>query len=81
VKSEIIIPIEQEIREAVRFEVERRLGGGGYLNKHSAAVYLDTTPGAIIKMVERGQLKPVRRKPYYLFSREELDRWALREAA
>ena len=80
-RAEILIPVEQEIRELVKSEVDHRLGGGGYLNKHSAAVYLDTSPDAIVKMVERGQLKPVRRKPYYLFSREELDRWALREAA
>jgi Helix-turn-helix domain len=81
VKAALDIPVEQEIREAVKAEVDHRLGGGGYLNKRSAAVYLDTSPGAIIKMVERGQLHPVRRRPHYVFSRSELDRWALGEAA
>ena len=36
------------------------MSGAGWLSVNSAAVYLDTTPGALRKRVERGQVKAYR---------------------
>jgi hypothetical protein len=47
-----------------------------WFNAEQAADYLGTTRDAITALVKRGQVEPSRRKPYYLFSREELDRHA-----
>jgi excisionase family DNA binding protein len=78
---ELIIP-EDDLRRIVREELaEAGVASRPFYDKHAAADYLCTSPDGIVKMVERGHLRPVRRRPYYLFSREELDRWALGEAA
>jgi hypothetical protein len=85
VRGDVVFPnLEEELRLLVREEVQRALeigGAGGYLNVRSAAAYLATTPEAIASMVRDGKLTPIRRKPYRLFTREELDRWAREEAA
>jgi hypothetical protein len=46
-----------------------------WFNCEQAADYLGTTKEAIKGYVKRGQLIPSRRKPFYLFSRDELDRY------
>lgn len=82
-RAELDIPLEDEMRLLVREEVQRALeigGAGGYLNTRSAATYLDTTPEAINSMVRDKKLTPIRRKPYRLFTREELDRWVRDES-
>ncbi len=84
-RAELVLPgLAEEIRLAVREEVQRALqmgGAGGYLNVDSAALYLDTTKDAIKSMVRDGKIEPVRRQPRLLFTRDELDRWVREEAA
>jgi excisionase family DNA binding protein len=85
VEARIIFPnLSEELRQLVREEVQRapEIGGaGGYMNVKSAAAYLDTSEDAISSMVRDGKLLPIRRRPYRLFTREELDRWVRDEAA
>jgi excisionase family DNA binding protein len=57
-------------------EISEQVPARQWFNAEQAADYLGTTRDAITAMVKRGQLEPSRRKPYYLFSRAELDRHA-----
>jgi hypothetical protein len=52
-----------------------------YFRVQDAADYVRTTPQAIKGYVKRGQLDPIRRKPYLLFDRDSLDELAHREWA
>ena len=83
VKGELSLPgLSEEVRLIVREEVAQALeigGAGGYLNAKSAASYLDTSSDAIKSMVRDRKLRPIRRRPYMLFTREELDRVATTE--
>ena len=84
---EIAVPLPETLVDALvarvaeqvfaRLERER----GGYLDVDGAAEYLASSPGAIRKLVERGQI-PVHRAPNgrLLFDREELSAW-VRSAA
>lgn len=82
--------LAEELRQIVREEVARALeigGAGGYFNAARAAEYLsrytekgEPSTEAIQAMVKRGQLHPIRRTPYMLFTREELDRVATTES-
>jgi hypothetical protein len=82
-KGEVFFPnLQEELRLLIREELARALeigGAGGYLNVKSAATYLDTSSDAIKSMVRDGKLEPMRRKPYMLFTRQELDRVATTE--
>jgi hypothetical protein len=75
----VFTTLTDEIKLAVREEVERALaigGSGGYFSTKGAARYLDTTSDAIDARVKRGELVPCRKQPR-MFTRDELDRWAL----
>lgn len=49
------------------------MSGAGWLTMNSAAVYLDTTPGALRKRVERGQVKAYRLGGSIRLCRADLD--------
>jgi hypothetical protein len=80
--ADLFQALESELRRIVREEVSaaspRPLP---YYDKHDAAEYLRTTIEGIKGLVKRGELEPLRRKPYWLFTQEELDRVARSETA
>jgi hypothetical protein len=73
-KEEAVALVEAAVARAIEIGGERQ-----FFNTAQAADFLGTTEDAIKAMVKRGQLTPVRRKPYRLFTRDELIRVATSE--